>query len=36
MKVDDKRLEQQGKKIFEKKTGYENFSVLSYLLNSKG
>ena len=36
MREDDKRLAQQRKKIFEKKSGHENFGGLAYLLNSKG
>jgi len=35
MREEDKRLEQQKKKIFEKKLSHENISGLAYLLNTK-
>jgi len=34
MREDDKRLEEQRKKIFEKKSGHENIGGLAYLLNT--
>jgi hypothetical protein len=36
MREEDKRLEEQKKKIFEKNISHENFSGLAYLLNNKG
>ena len=35
MREEDKRLEEQRKKIFEKKLSYENLNGLAYLLNTK-
>jgi len=35
MREEDKRLEEQKKKIFEKKLSHENISGLAYLLNTK-